>query len=1054
MLATSQISDNVLLDERKALESPEKLPPTPPAEAEIPLHTINDILLQRISHPLDAPLVGYPQSSHGISDYTFYTAKDLDRFANGAVKILQSSGLQKFSEPVENRVVAILGPSNLDYIVSLFALSRLGYAVLLLSTRLSTEAYTNLLAKTNCNHILYSSTTEKALKLIRGILPKVTTLSIPEYSAYSVCTESSTLQFTSQPDMGRKWAFIIHSSGSTGLPKPIFQTHSACIANYTTSNSYRALLTLPIYHNHGLCTFFRSLFKAKPIAIYNANLPLTGKSILEVMDVFQPESFHGVPYVLKLISEVDGGVEALAKCQQVLFGGSSCPDDLGDYLVDNGVRLISHYGATELGQLMTSDRPIGEKLWNYVRPLKGALPYLKMEELEDGSYECIALDGLPAKVSSNCDDPPNSFRTRDTFLKHPSLPNAWKYLGRIDDRVTLINGEKVLPVPIEHRIRQSKFVKDNLVFGVGKPLPGLIIVPSAECQNMTNDEILNIVWSDIEAANQNAEAFSQISRAMVIILPVGSVYPATDKGTMIRNRTYKEFGDLIEAAYQRLQDGAFSATKKLDLSVVELENYLLNLFRSELGHAELGLGSDFFEAGVDSLQAIKARSIIRKDIEIGSAKLGHNVIFDFANIKKLACHLYALRTGVQQHEEDELVVMSQLIDKYSSFVTSSDKEDEVILLTGTTGSLGIYILSRLMQKENVKKVYCLVRASNSSNALDRVLSNLASRSLPMVNVSKIVALPAQLGSEDLGLPPSVLSEIRTSLTKVIHSAWAVNFTLGVRSFEAQHIKGVHNLIKLCLSSDRCSPAQFYFCSSISAAAGTPLPATIAEAPIPELAHAQGMGYARSKLVAERIVQAAAEQTGMVAKVLRVGQIVGDTVTGKWNSTEAIPLMLQTAHTLKALPALDETPSWLPVDIVADAVLDLTNLNDTSVSSSTALREFSHDSQTVYHVQNSRTFRWTEELLPALKKAGLDFEILPKRQWVQRLREGEQDPKKNPAIKLLDFFAEKYDNDNMGRAGLVFGMEKSEAASPSLNGGVELIESGLIKKFVDSWRHAW
>jgi thioester reductase-like protein len=215
-----------------------------------------------------------------------------------------------------------------------------------------------------------------------------------------------------------------------------------------------------------------------------------------------------------------------------------------------------------------------------------------------------------------------------------------------------------------------------------------------------------------------------------------------------------------------------------------------------------------------------------------------------------------------------------------------------------------------------------------------------------------------------------------------------------------------------------------------------------------------MGYARSKLVAERIVQAAAEQTGMVAKVLRVGQIVGDTVTGKWNSTEAIPLMLQTAHTLKALPALDETPSWLPVDIVADAVLDLTNLNDTSVSSSTALRKFSHDSQTVYHVQNSRTFNWTEELLPALKEAGLDFEILPKRQWVQRLREGEQDPKKNPAIKLLNFFAEKYDNDNMGRAGLVFVMEKSEAASPSLNGGVELIESGLIKKFVDSWRNAW
>jgi acyl-CoA synthetase (AMP-forming)/AMP-acid ligase II len=251
----------------------------------------------------------------------------------------------QFSDPVENRVVAILGPSNIDYVVSLFALSRLGYAILLLSTRLSTEAYTNLIAKTSCSHIVYSSATEKAVAQIQDAVPRINVFPIPEFSVYSECTESSDLQQTAQPDLSRKWAFIIHSSGSTGLPKPIFQTHAACIANYSTSNSYRALLTLPLYHNHGLCTFFRSLFKAKPIAIYNANLPLTGKNILEIMDVFEPESFHGVPYVLKLLSEVDGGVEALAKCQQVLFGGSSCPDDLGDYLVDHGVRLISHYGA-------------------------------------------------------------------------------------------------------------------------------------------------------------------------------------------------------------------------------------------------------------------------------------------------------------------------------------------------------------------------------------------------------------------------------------------------------------------------------------------------------------------------------------------------------------------------------------------------------------------------------------------------------------------------------------------------------------------------------------
>ncbi|KAF9894710.1 hypothetical protein FE257_006600 [Aspergillus nanangensis] len=1028
-----------------------RFPPTPPDDQEVLLHTINDVLLDRVRSVPDHPLVGYPQSSHGLSDYVFYTATDLDRFASGAVQALEESGLERFQSLTENRVVAILGTSNIDYAVSLFALSRMGYAVLLLSTRLSDEAYINLLAMTQCTDILYSATTANQATRIHDAVPNVHKFLIPDFSIYSKCTTLSPLELTGTRAMSRRWAFIIHSSGSTGLPKPIFQTHGACIANYATSKGYRALLTLPLYHNHGLSTFFRSLFKAKPVALFNASVPLTGRNILETMDATSPESFHGVPYVLKLLSEVDGGAEALAKCQQVLYGGSSCPDELGDLLVNKGVKLISHYGATELGQLMTSDRPAGDKAWNYVRPLKNAQPYLKMIELDDGSYECLVLDGLPAKVSSNSDDPPNSFYTRDTFLKHPSLPNAWKYLGRIDDRVTLETGEKVLPVPIEHRIRQSKYVKDNLVFGVGKSLPGLMVVPSDECRGLDKDQILETVWPDIAAANKNAEAFSQISRDLVVILDVDCVYPATDKGTMIRNRCYMEFHRFIEAAYKHFESGDDSG-EKLVLDVAGIEEFLLRLFRVELGFSEMAIESDFFDAGVDSLQAIEARSIIKKNLHVGQATLGNNVVYDLANIRSLAAYLHGLREGETGEQEDELKVMSDLIQTYSCF-NPRPKQSEVIILTGATGSLGAYILSRLMQNASVTQIYCLVRAPCPNSALDRVLSSLASRELPMRNVSKIIALPAQLGSPDLGLPEPTLSSLRTSLTKVIHAAWAVNFTLGVRSFEKQHIRGVHNLINLCLSSRRPSPAEFYFCSSISTAAGTPLPATIAEAPIPELEHAQGMGYARSKLVAERIVQAAAEQTGMVARVLRVGQIVGDTVHGRWNATEAIPLMLQTAATLKALPALDETPSWLPVDVVADAVLELAGV--VTSESSSAGGVYSQDSNVVFHLQNVKTFRWTEDLLPALKQSGLEFEVLPKRQWVERLRRGEQDPKKNPAIKLLDFFADKYDNDHPGRAGLVFDMAKSQAVSSFLRDGVEVIESGLVGKFVREWqRSSW
>jgi nucleoside-diphosphate-sugar epimerase len=559
-----------------------------------------------------------------------------------------------------------------------------------------------------------------------------------------------------------------------------------------------------------------------------------------------------------------------------------------------------------MGQLMTSYRDSDDKAWNYVRPLPSIAPFLLMSPQGDGSFECICLDGLPAKVTSNSSDPPNSFRTSDTFLPHPTIPNAWKYLGRIDDRVTLVNGEKVLPVPIEHQVRQNEYVREALVFGIGRSFPGMLIVPSEKAIGMESAEIFEKTWPSIEVANSKAEGFSQIQKEMVEILEPCADYPATDKGTMIRLASYRKFGDLINAAYDRFESGtAAQNVSKLALSFDELKTYLLNLFTSELGLAEMQVDTDFFDAGVDSLQAIKARSFLKRELEIGSSDLDENVVFEHPNILNLAAHLFALRTGEAAEQEDEIQAMSQLIEKYSSFERHIQPRQEVIILTGTTGSLGAHVLAQLLQNENVKSVYCLVRANSKENALERVLSTMAAKQLPFTNISKVVALPASLDRPDLGLDVATLAVLKENLTKVIHSAWAVNFNLQIRSFEKYHIAGISNLLNLCLSVHGPAAAQFFFCSSISAAAGTPLPARIKEAPIPELTHAQNMGYARSKLVAEKIIEAAARQTGMVAKVLRVGQIVGDAENGIWNTTEAIPLMIRSAVTLGALPSLDE-----------------------------------------------------------------------------------------------------------------------------------------------------
>ena len=81
--------------------------------------------------------------------------------------------------------------------------------------------------------------------------------------------------------------------------------------------------------------------------------------------------------------------------------------------------------------------------------------------------------------------------------------------------------------------------------------------------------------------------------------------------------------------------------------------------------------------------------------------------------------------------------------------------------------------------------------------------------------------------------------------------------------------------------------------------------SISEAVSRDPRDAQGMGYARSKWVTENITANAAKARGMRAESFRIGQMVGDTVNGVWNETEAISLLIKSAQTIGAMPDLNE-----------------------------------------------------------------------------------------------------------------------------------------------------
>ncbi|KAL1297517.1 hypothetical protein AAFC00_005034 [Neodothiora populina] len=985
----------------------------------------------------DRPIVAYPEDG---TRYTNYTPEQLDLMVESMAVHYSQSVTQRCSsdDPVE--VVAVLGPSDLDYMISFLAISRLGHSVLLLSTRITDEAHMSLLEATKATTLLYHTSHQSTAESLRVRRADLETIEIHRCAALNTHTKLGPAYMDPARESGNI-SFIIHSSGSTGLPKPIYQTHKASLYAYSVSFERVGHITLPLFHNHGLCCLFRAIWARKKIYIYNARLPLTSSHLVATLQQHPDiRILYAVPYALKLLSETDEGVALLRRLDIVMFGGSACPKPIGDKLVENGVNLVGHYGATELGQLMTSfrDHP-SDNGWDWLRVPLYLKPYLRMENRGSNLYELCIKDGWPSKVATNRDD--GSYATKDLFEPHPDNPDTWRYYARLDDTIVLENGEKANPLAHEGAIRQDEQVAEAIVFGANKAQLGAFVIP-APTSTMAEPELIDRIMIHVKEGNKLAPAYAQLSRDMIRVLPQDTNYRRTDKGTVIRVAFYRDFEDEINDMYTEEQSGSLVLPRE------ELLEFLRNEFSSKIAlrsNESLLDTTDLFSLGIDSLQAIQARSSIVRSLKVNAKDLGRNFVFDFPTLSSMADELLRIQSGAPRSQERTVEeLMADMIERYSQLSIHRPVErtadGHYIILTGVTGSLGAHAVAILARHENVRRVYCLVRASSDQSARERLEHSLRERrllnTLPSTAMMKMVALPSDLSETRLGLTPEQYDTISDNTTHVLHFAWSVNFNKGISSFEKDCIAGVHNLINLCLEVRRPVPASFNFCSSVSATVRTP-GGFVPEALPTSLSYAQGMGYAQSKLVAENLCNIAMKQTNMKARVLRVGQIIGDTANGIWNETEAIPLIFQSAESTASLPNLDENPAWLPVDDVAKTCIEIT---------------LSSAGSGVMNIANPRTFHWTRDLLPLLRSAGLKFDIVDRREWIRRLRASNPNPKKNPSIKLVEFFSSKYDNDNI-LSSIQYATDLSRKFSTTLQ-EARVIDATLVRKIVEYLEGRW
>lgn len=231
------------------------------------------------------------------------------------------------------------------------------------------------------------------------------------------------------------------------------------------------------------------------------------------------------------------------------------------------------------------------------------------------------------------------------------------------------------------------------------------------------------------------------------------------------------------------------------------------------------------------------------------------------------------------------------------------------------------------------------------------------------------------------------------MTHVIHNAWRVDFNLGLASFEP-YIKSTASLVNLIPS------AHFLFMSSIAAAQawqtaerGSHVP----EEPLRDPSVAVGTGYGMSKFVIEEIL-ANARSIGYITTTVRIGQICGSTSTGAWNTSDWVPSLVKSSISLGCLPETDGVVSWIPMEAVSRAVIDVL-LDKNPPPLVNVVHPHPAPSREVFSAVN--------EVLGSSSKSP-KLPTVSWQMWIKNLETvahdaSEQDLTRMPAIKLLEFF---------------------------------------------------
>ena len=464
--------------------------------------------------------------------------------------------------------------------------------------------------------------------------------------------------------------------------------------------------------------------------------------------------------------------------------------------------MISNFGATETACLPRLAPAIKDWQYYYWHPSHSGI---ELRDHNDGLFELVLVRDpeldLYQGIFSTFPDT-QEYSMNDLYSKHPDPAKGflYKWTSRADDVVVLSNGENLAPALMETGLKSGTAVKGAMVVGHGRFEPAALIDLGKNVGD--RQEMLKELGASIIEANRSAPAHGQLDPQHILFADEDRPLRYLGQGKMQRHQIFQQYEGDIGMIYQAAEDEPLGPiednagdSSRIDFTLQSsIKEWLQKFIADDVGIHDLGGDDTFFEAGMDSLRVIRiVRELKRQvkladDTQLTSKSLSPAVVYSHPSLNELSDHLSKkakpatqdLDSGYQSADSDgsgqnsKLRDMESLLDKYvRSLPVDSQRQrlpvtqGTTVLLTGSTGSLGSYILNELSNDPNVEHIICLDRASS---AAEKHGETGPKRGLTPIDPERVEFLKANLADNQLGVENKVYERLKNTVTHIIRKA--------------------------------------------------------------------------------------------------------------------------------------------------------------------------------------------------------------------------------------------------------------------------------------------